>query len=154
MCVEKIKIIRSKNATQKAQRTKVRGGGGTTTRYVPRYVPEYQWYVYDNSVVQRTVNARRKDQKTSSPSLPQTSRDGFDDTDEEEGEEASSSSSSSLSFLRERRNSREKSLPKSSSSSSPSEKELEAAAEAEGGIPFLLPPPLPTYRPPLPPTSC
>ena len=121
---------------------------------VPRYVPEYQWYVYDNSVVQRTVNARRKDQKTSSPSLPQTSRDGFDDTDEEEGEEASSSSSSSLSFLRERRNSREKSLPKSSSSSSPSEKELEAAAEAEGGIPFLLPPPLPTYRPPLPPTSC
>ena len=153
MCVEKIKIIR-KNATQKAQRTKVRGGGGTTTRYVPRYVPEYQWYVYDNSVVQRTVNARRKDQKTSSPSLPQTSRDGFDDTDEEEGEEASSSSSSSLSFLRERRNSREKSLPKSSSSSSPSEKELEAAAEAEGGIPFLLPPPLPTYRPPLPPTSC
>ena len=150
MCVE---IIR-KNATQKAQRTKVIGGGGTTTRYVPRYVPEYQWYVYDNSVVQRTVNARRKDQKTSSPSLPQTSRDGFDDTDEEEGEEASSSSSSSLSFLRERRNSREKSLPKSSSSSSPSEKELEAAAEAEGGIPFLLPPPLPTYRPPLPPTSC
>ena len=97
---------------------------------VPRYVPEYQWYVYDNSVVQRTVNARRKDQKTSSPSLPQTSRDGFDDTDEEEGEEeeASASSSSSLSFRRERRNSREKSLPKSSSSSSPSEKELEAAA--------------------------
>ena len=81
----------------KAQRTKLRCGGNQRTR---RYVLEYQWYVYDNSVVQRTVNARRKDQKTSSPSLPQTSRDGFDDTDEEEGEEEEASASSSLSFRR------------------------------------------------------